>query len=122
MAEKTLKRPADKMHAALTKTAKNLSHAETLREGSIVFRLIGEGGGDFCLDCTAKKAKLTKGLPRRAELPLVEVFGDARRIRAILEGRKDARAQFLAGGLRIRGDLNYLSDLAVESGILKEPI
>ena len=122
MAGKTSEQTSEKVQAALEKTAKNLSGAKILREGAIAFRLTGEGGGDFCLDCTAGKTKLAAGIPRRVSMPLVEVIGDAQRIRSILEGKKDAKAQFLAGGFRVRGDLNYLSDLAMECGILKEPI
>ena len=56
-----------------------------------------------------------------AGAPHVEVIGDANRIRAILEGRKEGRLQFYAGGIRVRGDLQYLSDLAYEMGLIKEP-
>jgi hypothetical protein len=50
------------------------------------------------------------------------VIGDARRIRGILEGEKDATRQFLAGGFRIRGDLQYASDLALELGYIEQPL
>ena len=59
--------------------------------------------------------------PKGAKAPLIEVFGDRKRIQAIIDGEKDPRAQFLAGGLRVRGDLRYLSDLAVDIGLLDEP-
>jgi hypothetical protein len=49
-------------------------------------------------------------------------MGDANTVRAILDGDRDAREQFLAGGLRVQGDLRYLSDLALELGVLKEPL
>ena len=45
-----------------------------------------------------------------------------KRINAILAGTKDARKEFLAGGFRVRGDLRYLSNVALELGILKEPL
>lgn len=94
--------------------------AKALRKGTIVLRLTGAGGGEYCIDYSAKGASLAKGMPRST--PLIEVMGDARRIRAILQGKKDARTQFLAGGIRVRGDLRYLSDLALELGIIKDPI
>lgn len=97
---------------------KRVSQTKALKEGSIVFRLTGEG--DYCVDCSPKTAELTVGMPRST--PIIEVLGDAKRIQAILEGKKDARAQFMAGGLRVRGDLRYLSDLALELGILEEPL
>ena len=52
----------------------------------------------------------------------IQVMGDANTVRAILDGDRDAREQFLAGGLRVQGDLRYLSDLALELGVLKEPL
>jgi hypothetical protein len=54
--------------------------------------------------------------------PTIEIMSSASRIQAALSGDKDPRALFLAGGFRVRGDLAYFSDLAVELGILKEPI
>jgi len=108
------------MEAYLEDCAKRLGETKALRQGSIVFRLTGVGGGEYYLDCSTKGARLAKSMPRGA--PLIEVMGDARRIRAILEGKKDGRTQFLAGGIRVRGDLRYLSDLAMELGIIKEPL
>ena len=122
MAKKQSKQPTANVRATLAETAKGLSGSKALKKGTIAFRLTGEGGGDFCLDCTAKGAALVEGLSPRAEVPSIEIIGEAKLVRAILEGKKDARVQFLAGGLRVRGDLVYLSDLAVERGILKEPI
>jgi hypothetical protein len=51
----------------------------------------------------------------------LEVYGDAERIRGIVEGEKDAVREFLAGGLRVRGDLRYLSELGLELGFLRRP-
>jgi hypothetical protein len=56
------------------------------------------------------------------ELPLVEVLADAETVRAIIDGEKDAQKQFFSGGIRVRGDLRYFSDLAVELGLLKTPL
>ena len=66
----------------------------------------------------------TSDVPGRAagEPPLFEVMGEAALVQDILEGRKDALAEFASGSLRIRGDLNYFSELAVELGILKSPL
>ncbi len=36
--------------------------------------------------------------------------------------QKDAVREFLAGGLRVRGDLRYLSDLGMELGFLHRPL
>jgi hypothetical protein len=54
--------------------------------------------------------------------PLLEVIGDPRRIGAIVRGTKDARMQFFAGGIRVRGDMHYLSEIGMRLGFLKKPI
>lgn len=106
--------------SALDKFAARVSQADATRNGAIVFRLTGAGGGEYCLDCSRGVAKITKEIPSRS--PLIELIGDAPRIFAILEGKKDARAQFFAGGFRVRGDLRYASDLALELGIIEKPL
>jgi hypothetical protein len=92
---------------------------EALREGTIALHF--REGGSAYLHCTRGAVQITEGAPAEYP-PVIEVFGDRKRIQAILEGKKDARMQFLAGGLRLRGDLAYFSDLAVEMGILQEPL
>ena len=54
--------------------------------------------------------------------PLIEVIGDAEAVQAVLDRKVNAREQFLAGGIRVRGDLRYLSDVALEMGLLKHPL
>lgn len=109
------------VEAALRQVANRLADCRALRSSSIVVRASGPGGGDFSFDCAVRSARLKKGMPSQFP-PTIEIIGDARRIQAVLAGRKDARTQFLAGAFRVRGDLHYFSDLAVELGILKEPL
>jgi hypothetical protein len=106
--------------ASLNKLAEKMGKTHSQRQGYIVFKLSGDDGGDFHLDCSGGKARLTKGQAPRT--PLIEVVGDAKRIRGILDGEKDATRQFLAGGFRIRGDLRYASDLALELGYIEQPL
>jgi hypothetical protein len=108
------------VETVLGNAAKRLGTAKALRGGHILLHLKGTGGGVYHLDCSAGPPKVVKGAPRAA--PTIEVIGDAKRILAIIEGKKDGRRQFLAGGIRVRGDLRYLSDLALELGIIKEPL
>ena len=104
---------------SLKSFAKRLSTVKVLRREPMVFKLIGTSGGDYFLDWSTGMARVEKGTP--STRGPVELIGDARRIVAILEGRKDARKQFLAGGFRVRGDIRYISALAVELGLVKEP-
>ena len=52
----------------------------------------------------------------------LEVIGDPRRLAAIISGAKDARMQFFAGGIRVRGDIAYLSEIGMRLGFLDRPL
>ena len=100
--------------------ATRLSATKTLRDGHIVLRMIGESGGNYCLRCEGSRVTLLQDVPSGNHH--VELIGDAKQVRSVLEGKKDARRHFLAGAFRVRGDIRYISDLAMELGILKQPI
>ena len=111
------------LRKSLSGLATRLQNSRQLRRGNIVLRLGGAEGGEFRLECTDGGVRINEGLVADTEAaPLLEVFGDSNTIRAIIDGEKDAVRQFYAGGIRIRGDLRYFSDVAVELGILKEPL
>ena len=76
--------------------------------------------GDLCLRVGETGVRVESGGDYGE--PLLEVRGDPRRIQAILRGEKDARKQFFAGGIRVRGDMHYLSELGMRLGFLKTPI
>ena len=96
------------------------SRLENLRDGIVRFQFTD--GGQATLRCARGRVELMdEPAPIETE-PLLEVVGDRKRIQAIVEGKKDPRLQFLAGGLRVRGDLRYFSDLALELGIISEPL
>lgn len=102
--------------------AARLQSSRGLRRGNVVLHLAGAEAGDYSLECTEGGVRINEGRVMSETPPLLEVFGDANTIRAIIDGEKDPVRQFYAGGLRIRGDLRYFSDVAVELGILKEPL
>jgi hypothetical protein len=105
---------------SLNDIASKIRRAQSLRSGVISFHLLGKEGGDFYIECTREDVHVLKGAPPTKRH--FELIGDAGRIASVLNGTKDARAQFLGGGFRIRGDLRYASELALELGLLKEPI
>ena len=109
------------IESALEDVAKKLANCPPLKEGKILVRATGPGGGDYYLESSDKGVRLAKEAALDT-LPVIEIIGDAKRIQSVLAGRKAAVTQFLAGGFRVRGDLRYLSDLALELGILKEPL
>lgn len=108
----------DMSEARLNEFCTRLALATRLRRGKILFKLT-EPDGEFCLDCEPGNVRVSKEIPAAGHD--IQVYGPASRILAILEGKKDGRAQFLAGGIRVRGNMAYLSDLALQLGIIKEP-
>ena len=106
--------------AFLKPVLERASQLEDLRDGFVRFRFAD--ADDAAVRLSRGRAELIDEPDDLEAEPLLEIMGDRKRIQQILEGKKDARAQFLAGGLRIRGDLRYFGELAVELGILDEPL
>jgi hypothetical protein len=106
----------------MKRVADRLGKAKKLRNGMIVFRLRGASGGDFCLNCASGKVRMMDRVPRESNPPLIEVIGEAGAVQDVLQGKSDPVAQFLRGRFRLRGDLQYLSDLAMEFELIKRPI
>src|SRR5579862_5204000 len=103
--------------SSLSAFATQLSKTKTLRDGHIVLRLSGNGGGNYAVKSAGGNVTVEKEIPPGDHA--VELIGDASRVLAVLNGTKDAVAQFVAGGFRVRGDSKYISDLGVEMQILK---
>jgi putative sterol carrier protein len=104
----------------IQKYSTRLSETKRLEQGDVVVRLTDKVEREIRVGTSDKGFRLQKEAMQSP--PRIEVIGDSKRILAILRGDKDARKQFLAGGIRVRGDLRYLSDLAMELGILDEPL
>lgn len=99
---------------------RRLHRDRLLQIGAIVFRVADGDGPSFALRATENGVQVESG-GDYTDVRL-EVMGDPRRIESIVRGRKDARMQFFAGGIRVRGDMHYLSQLGMELGFLKTPI
>jgi hypothetical protein len=106
---------------SLKDLASKVERAKSSRSGDVVFRLSGSGAGTFCLRSGRGKTEVIES-PEASQQVLIEVMGDAEKVQAVLDGRVDAREQFLDGGIRVRGDLQHLSDLATELGLMKHPL
>lgn len=63
---------------------------------------------------------LVQGAPE--DEPLIELIGDPKNLQALLDRKKNPLALFAVGGFRIRGNPTYISALAIELGILDQPI
>jgi hypothetical protein len=107
----------------LSRISEQLAITKSMKPGHIVFRLEGPEGGNYAVQFSEGKVQVTESAAAGFDVaPLIEVIGDSRRIRAMLAGEKDAMELFFAGGFRIRGDLRYLSDIALELGLIKQPL
>jgi hypothetical protein len=123
------KRPVGSDSAAATdviplmkKVADRLGKSKSVRKGLIVLRLRGTSTGDFCFDCALGKVKLLDRAPVETDPPLIEVIGQDGAIQEILESRADPVSLFYRGRFCVRGDLQYLSSLALEFGLIKQPL
>ena len=108
------------LQQAVETAVARLQSQRLLRPGTIVFRAAEGETPIFALRSSERGAMVEQSADDAA--PLLEVIGDPRRISAIVRGEKDARLQFFAGGIRVRGDMQYLSELGMELGFLKKPI
>ena len=110
------------LRAAFAAALETLATHRLLRPGAIVINSGSAAGGLV--------AHVDGGGSTLAELdtltppahPMLEVIGDPRRIAAIIRGEKDARMQFFAGGIRVRGDMAYLSAIGTKLGFLDQPL
>ena len=109
-----------KTEKVLDAFAKRLAKCRRLREGSIGIHVSGKGGGNYVIECRPGAADVTRA-SRRGPHQL-EVMGSATKVRNLISGERDAVAVFLTGGVRIRGDLRYASDLALELGLIDQPL
>ncbi len=105
--------------AVLSDFVREFAKARTRRPGSILVRLSDKDEGDYYLHSTGTSCELSR--EPAGEPPQVEVIGKADDIHAILEKQKEGRQQYYAGGMLVRGDLRYLSAIAHEMGLIKEP-
>lgn len=112
---------ATALQKAVESVAAKLHRDRRLRPGSIVFRAAEGETPVFTLRASDTAFEVDAAAAAEPS-PLLEVIGDPRRIRAIVRGEKDARMQFFAGGIRVRGDMQYLSELGMQLGFLKKPI
>lgn len=104
----------------LRSLADQLEKAKSVREGTIAFHFTD--GTSAALQCAPGEVKVVEIAAIAETSPVIEIIGDRKKIQDVAEGKKDARRQYVAGGLRVRGDLRYFSDVALELGILTEPL
>jgi hypothetical protein len=92
-------------------------HPAPLGSHRIRLDLHGEGGGVWTLQTGAEGVSLVPGEGNGAHT--VEVIAEVEAIKPVLEGSSDGRAAFLAGGIRVRGDVIAVEQLSAALGTHK---
>lgn len=105
------------------RAGKRLQSSKALRDGAIAINATGSVTARYRLASEGGRVEASEVTDQSDVMPpVIEVIGDAGTLSAIMDGKADAREEYLAGRLRVQGDLRYLSDLAVEIGYLEDPL
>src|SRR5262245_61259518 len=78
----------------LMRISERFDECKSAKPGDIVFHLSGIDAGTYTLHFAEGKANVAESGPANERAPLIEVIGDARRVRAVLAGEKNAVEQF----------------------------
>lgn len=106
------------MEAALVALGGRVSNAVPRAHGSIVVRCT-DTGEEYALEGVGGTPRVNRG--RGAGPHQVEVRGPAALLKAIAEGRQEPVRALVAGGIRVRGDLQYLETMLKDVGLLECP-
>ena len=103
------------VEGALQSLAKRMrEHSGELGPHRIRLSINGAGGGVWTLQSRDGEVSLVKGDGDGAHT--AEVIAEADAIQPVLEGKTDGRAAFLAGGIRVRGDVLALQRFSAALG------
>jgi hypothetical protein len=103
------------VESALQSLAKRIDeHPGQLGSHRIRLSINGAGGGVWTLQTRDGDVTLVRGDGDGAHT--AEVIAEAAAIRPVLEGKADGRAAFLAGGIRVRGDVIALQRFSAALG------
>jgi hypothetical protein len=106
------------IESSLMAVSRILSDSAQLKPGNILIRFT-DSGEEYSIETREREARMIRAAPATA--PLVEVHGSSTVLKAIMDGRKEASRAFLAGGIRVQGDVPYLESLLKEIGLLQCP-
>jgi hypothetical protein len=104
------------VEASLTALSRKLEGSALLKQGSILFRFT-DSGEECCVESRGREARVTRAASVMS--PLVQVSGPAAVLKAIMDGRREVRSAFAAGGIQAQGDLMFLEALLKELGLLQ---
>lgn len=112
-------RPAsgETIERSLADLANRLSGGAPAKRGGILLRCT-DSGEEYCVEGSGKRAQVSAGAGASGAPVLVRIAGPSAVLAAIMAGRQEASRAFIAGGLQVSGDLNYLESLLKELGLL----
>lgn len=100
---------------SLTALGRRLSSSAPKKHGSILLSFT-DSGEQCCLEGTDREPVVAQGAG--AEPPLVRIAGPSSVLKAIMDGKKEASRAFVAGNIRVSGDLVHLEALLKDLGLL----
>lgn len=100
---------------SLTALGSKLSSSAPKKRGGILLSFT-DSGEEYYFQGTDRETRVTKGAD--AAPPLVRIAGPSNVLRAIMDGKKEASRAFMAGGIQVSGDLDYLEALLKDLGLL----
>jgi hypothetical protein len=104
------------LESALAKLAKRVSDSVPRSDGGILVRC-SDTEEEFSVESLGYSPKVSKLKSSRP--PVVQVVGPASRIKEVLDGKLGPGQAIAKGGIRVRGDLNYLESVLRDLGLLE---
>lgn len=100
---------------ALSRFAANVSSAVAPEAGGIHI-CCTDCDDEFSLDNLGRAGRVAQGADAGA--PVVRISGPSSVLRDVLDGRLEASEALVRGGVRVRGDLEYLERVLRDAGLL----
>jgi SCP-2 sterol transfer family len=101
----------------LTALSQKLSDSAPKKRGSILLSLT-DSGEEYVLEGAHREAVVKRGADSAEAPPLIRITGPSNVLRAVMDGKKEASSAFIAGGIQVSGDLEYLEALLKDLGLL----
>jgi SCP-2 sterol transfer family len=99
---------------ALSRFAHRVSNAVPAARGGIHIQCT-DCDEEYSLDGLGRSARVSD---KAGAAPVVRVTGPSAVLREVLEGRLEASQALVRGGIRVRGDLQYLEQVLRDVGLL----
>jgi hypothetical protein len=103
------------LKTALSRFANRVSKEVPAAQGSIHIRCT-DCDDEYSLESLGQSPRIVESLGKGA--PIVRITGPSSALRDVLEGRIEASEALVRGGIRVRGDIEYLERALRDVGLL----